>query len=169
MLKGRPRQRLPSSQGALDAASKVWEPVDPVVTDPVDKITTREAIYTIYIYTHTRNFPIKVHGGRGQNFPILSLSCHYLVVILSNWVPDNWVYRFPRSTFSTVGDRSATTLEQSRCCTSPTKQSTKTPQKIRGKFGAKFGAKFGTKIRKIQGTFVLQQESRLLLPIFPKR
>ena len=43
---------------------------------------------------------------------------------------------------------------------SPTKRSTKTPQKIRGKFGAKFGAKFGTKIRKIREssgeTFVLQ-------------
>ena len=39
---------------------------------------------------------------------------------------------------------------------SPTKRSTKTPQKIRGKFGAKFGAKFGTKIRQIRETFILQ-------------
>ena len=39
---------------------------------------------------------------------------------------------------------------------SPTKRTTKTPQKNRGKFGAKFGAKLGTKIRKIRGTFFLQ-------------
>ena len=38
---------------------------------------------------------------------------------------------------------------------SPTKRSTKSPQKIRGRFGGKFGAKFGTKIRKIRETFVL--------------
>ena len=39
---------------------------------------------------------------------------------------------------------------------SPTKRSTKSPQKIRGKFGAKFGAEFGTRIRKIREAFVLQ-------------
>ena len=49
------------------------------------KITTRERIYK-----YKRKFLIKVHRGRGQNFQY-----SYLVVILSNWVPDNWVYWFP--------------------------------------------------------------------------
>ena len=38
-----------------------------------DKITTRETIYK-----YIRKFPIKVHRGRGQNFPIFT-SCRYLV------------------------------------------------------------------------------------------
>ena len=38
-----------------------------------DKITTRETIYK-----HIREFPIKVHRGRGQDFPIF-ISRRYLV------------------------------------------------------------------------------------------
>ena len=37
--------------------------------------------------------PIKVHRRRAQNFQY-----SYLVVILSNWVPDNWVYRLLKVT-----------------------------------------------------------------------
>ena len=50
-------------------------------------------------------FP-KVHRGRGQYFPI-----PYLDVVSSNWVADNWVYRFPNegtkngSTVQTTGTR----------------------------------------------------------------
>ena len=42
-------------------------------TPQFDKITTRETIYE-----YIRKFPIRVHRGRGQNFPIF-ISCRYLV------------------------------------------------------------------------------------------
>ena len=50
-----------------------WELVDPVVADPVAQ--DNEKRYNIQIYT---KFPIKIHRGRGQNFPIF-ISCPYLV------------------------------------------------------------------------------------------
>ena len=60
-----------------------WEPVDPVVADPVRQDNDKRNNYK-----YIRKFPIKVHRGRGQNFPIF-----IFVVILSNWVWDDWVYR----------------------------------------------------------------------------
>ena len=57
-----------------------WEPVDPVVADPVRQDNDKRnniQIY-IYIYIYIRKLAIKVHRGRGQNFPIF-ISCRYLV------------------------------------------------------------------------------------------
>ena len=51
---------------------KYWEPADLSQTQ-FDKITTRETIYK-----YIQKFAIKVHRGRGQNFPIF-ISCRYLV------------------------------------------------------------------------------------------
>ena len=42
---------------------------------------------------HTK-FPVEVHEGSGQNFPIF-IYYHYLVEL----GPDNWVYRLPRFQF----------------------------------------------------------------------
>ena len=54
--------------------AEVWGPVDPVVADPVRQDNDKRNNIQIY----TRKFPIKVHRGRGQNFPIFT-SCRYLV------------------------------------------------------------------------------------------
>ena len=50
-----------------------WELVDPVVADPVWQDNDKGTIYK-----YIRQFPIEVHRGRGQNFPIF-ISCRYLV------------------------------------------------------------------------------------------
>ena len=73
-----------------------WEPVDPVVADPVRQ--DNEKRNNIQIYTKIHYF--KVHRGRGQNYIRKSLilkyteggdnktsQYSYLVVILSHWVP----------------------------------------------------------------------------------
>ena len=63
-----------------------------------DKITTKETIYK-----YIRKFPIKVHRGRGQNFPIF-ISCRYLVELgprqLGLPVAKN--FSAPESEFQTV-------------------------------------------------------------------
>ena len=63
-----------------------WEPVDPFVADPVrqdnDKRNNITNIYGSSLLKYTEG------GDKTSQYS-------YLVVILSNWVPDNWVYRFP--------------------------------------------------------------------------
>ena len=53
---------------------RTWEPVDPVVTDPVRQDNDKRN--NIQMYTEIPNY--KVHRGRGQNFQIF-ISCRYLV------------------------------------------------------------------------------------------
>ena len=66
-----------------------WEPVDPVVPDPIRQDNDKRNNIQICI----RKFPVKVHRGRGQSFPTFISR----VIILPNWVPDNWVYRLPNT------------------------------------------------------------------------
>ena len=57
-----------------------WEPVDTIVADPVRQDNDKRN--NIQIYTEIPfSSPQSLYS--------------YLVVILSNWVPDNWVYRLP--------------------------------------------------------------------------
>ena len=62
------------------------QPVDPVVPDPV-----RQDVDKIYEYWEVLS-PPSVYFNR--EFPYMYLYIVSLVVILSNWVCDNWVYRF---------------------------------------------------------------------------
>ena len=63
-----------------------WELVDPVVADPVRQDNDKRKQYTnIYV-----NSLLKYTEGGDKNSQY-----SYLVVILSNWVCDNWVYRLP--------------------------------------------------------------------------
>ena len=66
--------RLDSSVPMCPLLSFFWEPVDPVVAEPIAQGNDRSNNIQIYCI---QKFPIKVHRER------------------SNWVPDNWVYRMP--------------------------------------------------------------------------
>ena len=67
-----------------------WEPADPVVTDPVRQDNDKRNNIQIYI----RKLPSKLDKTSQYS---------YLVAILSNWVPDNWVYRLPSRAFVLSG------------------------------------------------------------------
>ena len=73
----------------LSVAFLVWlgplglEPVDPVVADPVRQDNDKKNNIQIY-----GNSLLKYTEGGDK-----TSQCSYPVVILSNWVPDNWVYR----------------------------------------------------------------------------
>ena len=43
-----------------------------------------------YSHKYIRRFPIKVHRGMGETSQYLDF-----VIVLSNWVPDNWAYQLP--------------------------------------------------------------------------
>ena len=48
------------------------------------------------IYEYIRKFPVKKHTERGGRTPRYAA----LVDVLSNWIPDNWVYRLLKSSYT---------------------------------------------------------------------
>ena len=83
-----------------------WEPVDPVVADPAaqynDKrnniLINEPCIYMficmhiyIHIYLYTHGNALSNTQREGTKLPNIP----WLVVLLSKWVPNSWVYRFP--------------------------------------------------------------------------
>ena len=62
-----------------------WELVDPVVADPVRQDNDKK---TIYKYIRKSLLMYTEGGDKTSQYS-------YLVVILSNWVPDNLVHRLP--------------------------------------------------------------------------
>ena len=67
------------------------ELVDPVVADPIRQDNDKRNNIHIYIYIHTYgNILLKYTEGGDK-----TSQYSYLVVILSNGVPHDWVYRSP--------------------------------------------------------------------------
>ena len=89
----RKRSRSVFSRIGVVPARQIWEPVDPVARDN-DKRNNIQ-IY-IYIYMYVSSLLNYTKGGDKTS------EYSHLVVILSNWVWYNWVYRLPTDLLSPI-------------------------------------------------------------------